>query len=72
MESSRQVAALSYPHLTHTEIFQSVEEFCRRFYFRPRKIYAMVREMIGDRNALRRRLTEGARFLRFLSGHRQS
>jgi len=67
-----QVAALSYPHLAHTEIFQSVEEFYRRFYFRPRKIYAMVREMVADGKVLRRRLSEGAQFLRFLSGRRQS
>ncbi len=67
-----QVAALSYPHLAHTEIFQSLEEFYRRFYFRPRKIYAIVREMVGDRRVLRRRVTEGAQFLRFLSGRPQS
>ncbi|PYN07700.1 MAG: hypothetical protein DME06_17010, partial [Candidatus Rokuibacteriota bacterium] len=30
-----QVSALSYAHLPHTEIFDSVETFYKRFYFRP-------------------------------------
>ena len=29
-----QIAPLHYPHLSHTEIFQSLETFYRRFYFR--------------------------------------
>ena len=29
-----QIAPLHYPHLSHTEIFDSVETFYRRFYFR--------------------------------------
>jgi hopanoid biosynthesis associated radical SAM protein HpnJ len=71
-DGGTQVSALSYPHLSHTEIFGSVEEFYRRFYFRPRKIFAMAGEMIGSPSVLRRRLTEGAQFLRFLSRRRQS
>ncbi|MBI4589440.1 MAG: hopanoid biosynthesis associated radical SAM protein HpnJ [Candidatus Rokubacteria bacterium] len=67
-----QVSALSYPHLSDSEIFRSVEEFYRRFYFRPRKLFAMVAEMVGDHRLLRRRLGEGAQFLRFLSRRRQS
>jgi hypothetical protein len=39
------LAPLSYPHLSHTEIFDSVEEFCSRFYFRLPKIAAIVSEM---------------------------
>ena len=30
-----QIAPLHYPHLSHTEIFHSVEAFYQRFYFRP-------------------------------------
>ena len=37
-DSGVQIAPLHYPHLSHTEIFQSVEEFYRRFYFRAPKI----------------------------------
>jgi len=62
-----QQSALSYPHLAHTEIFNSVDTFYRRFYFRPRKLVAMVGEMARDRRVLVRRLREGAEFVRFLT-----
>lgn len=65
-----QVSALSYPHLSHTEIFDSVETFYKRFYFRPRKIFALAGEMLRDTQVMKRRLREGGEFLRFLS-HRQ-
>ncbi|HWZ84608.1 MAG TPA: hopanoid biosynthesis associated radical SAM protein HpnJ [Thermoanaerobaculia bacterium] len=61
-----QVAALSYPHLSHAEIFEALEEFYKRFYFRPRKIVEMTLEMAGSASMLRRRLREGAEFARFL------
>lgn len=67
-----QASALGYPHLSRQEIFDSVEAFYRRFYFRPRKIFAIASEMVHDRNVLRRRLGEGADFLRFLARHRRA
>lgn len=66
-----QTAALGYPHLTRTEIFDSVETFYRRFYFRPRKLFAIAGEMVRDRTVLRRRLGEGVDFLRFLARRRR-
>ncbi len=65
-----QQSALGYPHLSRTEIFQSMDLFYRRFYFRPRKIISLSAEMLGDRQAMRRRLREGRDFLRFLRRHR--
>jgi hopanoid biosynthesis associated radical SAM protein HpnJ len=65
-----QVAALDYPGLTQTEIFTSVEAFYRRFYFRPRKIVAMVGGMLRDPAVMRRRLREGVEFFRFLRERR--
>jgi hopanoid biosynthesis associated radical SAM protein HpnJ len=61
-----QVAALDYPGLSQTEIFDSVEAFYRRFYFRPRKIVSMVGGMLRDPAVMRRRLREGSEFFRFL------
>ncbi len=61
-----QVAALSYPGLSHTTIFGSVEEFYRRFYLRPRKIVAMVGGMLRDPAVMRRRLRETVEFYRFM------
>ena len=61
-----QVSALSYPHLLSSEISRGTEEFYRRFYFRPRKIFAIAKEMVADRQVMRRRLREGREFLQFL------
>ena len=67
-----QTSALSYPHLGSTEIFDSVETFYRRFYFRAGKIAEMVAEMARSPQILRRRLREGAEFVQFLSRRRQA
>jgi hopanoid biosynthesis associated radical SAM protein HpnJ len=65
-----QVAALQYPGLSESEIFDSVEAFYRRFYFRPRKLFAMVGGMLRDPAVLRRRLREGVEFFRFMRERR--
>jgi hopanoid biosynthesis associated radical SAM protein HpnJ len=61
-----QIAPLHYPHLSHEEIFHSVEDFYKKFYFRPRKIGAIVNEMVRDSDMMKRRLREGVEFFRFL------
>jgi hopanoid biosynthesis associated radical SAM protein HpnJ len=61
-----QLAALSYPHLSADEIFHGVEQFYRQFYFRPGKIWEIVREMLGSPEMMRRRLREGVEFFHFL------
>ena len=70
-ERGTQVASLSYPHLSHTEIFQSVDDFYKRFYFRAPKIAAIANEMIRSPEVLRRRLREGIEFFRFLRERRE-
>ena len=61
---------LHYPHLSHTEIFQSLETFYKRFYFRRKKIAELVAEMLKSPQMLRRRLREGVEFFHFLR-HRE-
>jgi hopanoid biosynthesis associated radical SAM protein HpnJ len=62
-----QIAPLHYPGvLSHEEIFHSVEDFYKKFYFRPRKIGAIVNEMIRDSDMMKRRLREGVEFFQFL------
>jgi len=65
-ESGVQIAPLHYPHLSHTEIFESVEEFYRKFYFRGSKIASIVNEMIRSPQMMKRRLREGVEFFQFL------
>ena len=65
-EHGIQMAPLHYPHLSHTEIFDSVETFYRRFYFRAPKIAAIVGEMVRSPQMMKRRLREGVEFFQFL------
>jgi hopanoid biosynthesis associated radical SAM protein HpnJ len=65
-EHGVQIAPLSYPHLSHAEIFAALETFYKRFYFRRSKIKMLVAEMIGSPQMLRRRLREGVEFFQFL------
>jgi hopanoid biosynthesis associated radical SAM protein HpnJ len=65
-----QTSAIGYPHLPRTEIYRSVDEVYRRFYFRPRKMISLGVQMLRDRELMRRRLAEGREFLRFLRTHR--
>jgi hopanoid biosynthesis associated radical SAM protein HpnJ len=64
-----QLAAISYPHLSKEEIFHSMEVFYKRFYFRPGKIWEIVKEMLLSWDTMKRRLREGAEFYRFLRAH---
>jgi hopanoid biosynthesis associated radical SAM protein HpnJ len=68
-EKGVQLAAISYPHLSKEEIFHSMEDFYKRFYFRPSKIWEIVKEMLVSWDTLKRRLREGAEFYRFLRAH---
>ena len=61
-----QIAQLSYPHLSSEVIFDKVEEFYKRFYFRPGKIWSIVSEMLRDWDMMKRRLREGVEFFSFL------
>src|SRR3954468_10440546 len=65
-EHGIQIAPLAYPHLSHIEIFDNVETFYKRFYFRAPKIAAIVGEMVRSPQMMKRRLREGVEFFQFL------
>jgi len=65
-DQGTQIAPLNYSHLGHTEIFDSVEEFYKKFYFRPSKIAEILGEMLTSREMMKRRLREGVEFFHFL------
>jgi hypothetical protein len=64
-DSGVQMAPLHYPHLAHTEIFESVDAFYRRFYFRAPKIASIMGEMLRSPQMMMRRLREGVEFFSF-------
>ena len=65
-DDGTQIAPLSYPDLDHSVIFDSVEDFYKKFYFRPSKIAEIVGEMLTSRDMMVRRLREGVEFFQFL------
>jgi hopanoid biosynthesis associated radical SAM protein HpnJ len=65
-QEGTQIAPLNYPHLSHTEIFASVEDFYKKFYFRPSKIASILGEMLMSPEMMKRRLREGVEFFQFL------
>src|SRR5438874_3686265 len=66
-----QIGPLHYPHLSHTEIFDAVETFYRRYYFRSGKIASIVGEMVRSPEMMKRRLREGIEFFHFLRERRE-
>ncbi|MGC9952824.1 MAG: hopanoid biosynthesis associated radical SAM protein HpnJ [Rhizomicrobium sp.] len=70
-ESGIQIAPLHYPHLSHNEIFNSLESFYKQFYFRPGKIASIVGEMMRSTDMMKRRLREGVEFFQFLRERRE-
>jgi len=67
-----QISSLEYPDLSHEEIFQAVERFYKRFYFRPSKIGEITFEMLKSWDMTRRRLREGVEFFQFLYGRKDA
>ena len=63
---------LAYPHLSSGEIHDAVDEFYKRFYFRPRKMARLTLDMVKDREVMRRQLREGKEFFRFLFDRRSA
>ncbi len=71
-EHGIQIAPLHYPHLSHEEIFDSVETFYKRFYFRAGKIASIVGEMAVSPDMMKRRLREGVEFFQFLKDRKEA
>ena len=65
-----QQSALEYPDLTKEEIFEAVEKFYRRYYFRPKPILRIIATMLKDSRVMARRLREGYEFFTSMAKRR--
>lgn len=65
-----QEAVLGYDGLDAAAMHAAQDRFYRAFYFRPRPILRIVRDMLRDRDVMRRRLREGREFLGFMAQRR--
>ena len=70
--SGTQESVLSYPHLSKEEIFDAVEVFYKRFYFRPRKMASLTADMLKSPAVMKRQLREGVEFFKFLWGRERA
>lgn len=67
-----QEAVLSYPELSSAEMHAALERFYRAYYLRPRPILRIMRDMVRDREVMRRRLREAREFFSFMAQRRQT
>ncbi len=65
-----QQSTLEYPELSKEEIYDSLERFYHRYYFRPKPIARIIRTMLEDKDLCVRRVREGYEFFRSLKQRR--
>jgi hopanoid biosynthesis associated radical SAM protein HpnJ len=62
-ETGYQKCTVSYPEISADEIFKAVENFYRRYYFRPKYIWKSIKKMASSREEAKRLLGEGVQFI---------
>jgi hopanoid biosynthesis associated radical SAM protein HpnJ len=70
--SGHQKCTISYPGLSSGEIFNSVEEFYNKFYFRPTYILRSIGRMMLDSGERKKLLREGRQYLACMNKRRGS
>jgi hopanoid biosynthesis associated radical SAM protein HpnJ len=71
-EGGHQKCVINYPHLSNAEIFNSVEEFYDKFYFRPKFILRSIGKMIVDSAERKKLLKEGKQYLAYMRKRKES
>jgi radical SAM superfamily enzyme YgiQ (UPF0313 family) len=71
-EGGHQKCVINYPHLSNAEIFNSVEEFYDKFYFRPKYILRSIGRMIVDSAERKKLLKEGKQYLAYMRKRKDS
>ena len=67
-----QKCVINYPNLSNAEIFNSVEEFYDKFYFRPKFILRSIGRMIVDSAERKKLLREGKQYLAYMRKRKES
>jgi hopanoid biosynthesis associated radical SAM protein HpnJ len=65
-DTGHQSCVISYPHLSNQEIFDGVELFYNKFYFRPKYIIRSIMRMLVDGDERRKLLKEGKQYLEYM------
>jgi len=69
--SGHQQCVINYPDLSGAEIFNSVDQFYNKFYFRPRYILRSIGRMLVDSSARKKLLKEGKQYLDYMKKRRE-
>jgi radical SAM superfamily enzyme YgiQ (UPF0313 family) len=65
-DSGHQTCVISYPHLSNREIFDAVELFYNKFYFRPKYIARSIMKMITNSEERGKLLKDGKQYLEYM------
>lgn len=71
-DTGHQMCVINYPHLSNKEIFDAVELFYNKFYFRPKYIARSIMKMITDGEERRKLLKEGKQYLEYMRKRKQA
>lgn len=70
-DTGHQSCVIGYPHLSNQEIFDAVELFYKKFYFRPKYIARSVMKMIVNGDERRKLLKEGKQYFEYMRKRKQ-
>lgn len=65
-ETGHQTCVINYPHLSSREIFDAVEIFYNKFYFRPKYILRSIVKMISNGEERKKMLKEGKQYMAYM------
>jgi hopanoid biosynthesis associated radical SAM protein HpnJ len=71
-DTGHQTCVISYPNLSNREIFDAVELFYNKFYFRPKYITRSIIKMITDGAERKKLLKEGKQYLEYMRKRRRA
>ena len=71
-DTGHQMCIVSYPNLSNTEIFDAVELFYKKFYFRPKYIARSIMKMVVDGNERKKLLREGKQYMEYMRKRKQA
>ncbi|MDA8429000.1 MAG: hopanoid biosynthesis associated radical SAM protein HpnJ [Geobacteraceae bacterium] len=71
-DTGHQMCVVNYPNISNTEIFNSVEDFYNKFYFRPKYIARSIGRMIVDSEERKKLLKEGKQYLDYMRKRKES
>jgi hopanoid biosynthesis associated radical SAM protein HpnJ len=71
-DTGHQMCVINYPHLSNKEIFDAVELFYNKFYFRPKYIARSVMKMVVDGEERKKLLKEGKQYLDYMRKRKQA